>query len=219
MADAGNVKVAVRCRPFNKREKDLNSKPCIVVDTEMHSVEIHDAQKGKDKKFTFDFSYWMDCKQEEVYDDVARPLTLSALDGYNGTIFAYGQTGSGKSWSMMGDDEGNFPGIIPRVNTELFKLLKEKESEEQKFMVTVSYLEIYKEVIRDLLNPTDKELKIREHPDMGIYVDGLGYWRWSLGSARGRCTANTHPADSATRLERCRSRHLIHSLRFGAHYA
>lgn len=96
-----------------------------------------------------------------------------------GTIFAYGQTGSGKTHSMMGNDKD--PGIIPRINQYLFeqseaKLAASQQSPEEgetKIMITVSFLEIYNEVVKDLLNPIGKALNIRESPEKGIYVEGL----------------------------------------------
>lgn len=110
-----NITVAVRCRPFNSRERKLNSQ-CIV---EMEGATTHLQQEGgKPKDFTFDFSYFWDTEQERVYTDLAKPIVEAAMTGYNGTIFAYGQTGSGKTWSMMGSPEQ--PGIIPQLNQDLF---------------------------------------------------------------------------------------------------
>lgn len=68
---------------------------------------------------------------------------------------------------------GDDVGIVPKLQTSLFQNVQSKTSEETKFMVTVSYLEIYNEVIHDLLNPTEREMRIREHPDLGIYVEDL----------------------------------------------
>ena len=135
-----------------------------------------------------------EAKRKLSYQSQRSPTNTS--EGFNTTIFAYGQTGSGKTYSMVGDEEGKAKGVIPLLNDELFDKLaalkeeaavaaaesaesESKESEgsklratevKKKFMVTVSYLEIYNEVIKDLLNPSDKVLKIRQHPDMGMYV-------------------------------------------------
>eukprot|EP00002_Diphylleia_rotans_P039483 TRINITY_DN9166_c0_g1_i5.p1 TRINITY_DN9166_c0_g1~~TRINITY_DN9166_c0_g1_i5.p1 ORF type:complete len:682 (+),score=200.92 TRINITY_DN9166_c0_g1_i5:343-2388(+) len=130
---------------------------------------ITDPSSGQEKMFTFDHSYFVNTNQETVYNDLAIPLMEKAFDGYNGTMFAYGQTGSGKSFSMMG--YGANQGIIPRMNRAIFS--KIRSLSQNRFLVTVSYLEIYNEVVRDLLNPTDKDLKIRENPKIGIYVEGL----------------------------------------------
>lgn len=119
------------------------------------------------------FSLNPQSNQEQVYADLAQPIVEQALEGFNGTVFAYGQTGSGKSWSMMGSDTD--PGIIPRINMVLFKLLGDMQSEnpDKELMITVAYLEIYNEVIKDLLNPSDRKLEVRQHPKLGIYVQGL----------------------------------------------
>jgi len=126
---------------------------------------------GKETRFTYDRSYWIDTKQETMFDDLGKAVVQKGVEGYNGTIFAYGQTGSGKTYSMMGE-EGNL-GLIPRLNIDLFQQLNALKTEKRQYFVTVSYLEIYNEVIKDLLNPSDAHLQIREHPDLGIYVDGL----------------------------------------------
>ena len=112
-------------------------------------------------------------EQESLYEDLARPIVTKSLQGFNGTVFAYGQTGSGKSWSMMGSEDQ--PGVIPRLNDDIFaEIHKIKEASTTKeIMITVAYLEIYNEVIKDLLNPSDKKLEVRQHPKLGIYVQGL----------------------------------------------
>lgn len=189
-----NVKVAVRCRPMNARETQMRSQcvvqlidgrtvimtnPALQEDSSSAALPTSDpAADGASnangvRQFTFDFAYSMDSTQAQVYDDIARPLVDQALQGYNGTIFAYGQTGSGKTHTMMGS--GDDPGIVPLMNADLFRRIEaaQREDPQVKFLVTVSFLEIYNEVIKDLLNPSDKLLKIREHPDMGIYVEQL----------------------------------------------
>eukprot|EP00948_MAST-09A_sp_MAST-9A-sp1_P000528 g528.t1 len=93
------------------------------------------------------------------------------MDGFNGTIFAYGQTGSGKTYCMLGSEDNK--GVIPNMITELFQNIEAKQQSGAQCIVTISYLEIYNDVIKDLLNPSDTILKIREHPKMGIYVEGL----------------------------------------------
>ncbi|KUF86480.1 cAMP-dependent protein kinase catalytic subunit [Phytophthora nicotianae] len=139
-----------------------------------------DASDTSEKKqYTFDFAYYTESTQAQVYGDIAKPLVDQALQGYNGTIFAYGQTGSGKTHTMMGS--GDDHGIVPLMNGDLFTRINASDAENAnsddegavKYLVTVSFLEIYNEVIKDLLNPSDKVLKIREHPDMGIYVEQL----------------------------------------------
>lgn len=96
-----------------------------------------------------------------------------AFEGYNICIFAYGQTGAGKSYTMMGRLEPNQKGIIPQMCGDLFDRISTTEHMEA--TVEVSYMEIYCERVRDLLNPKNKksDLKVREHPILGPYVEDL----------------------------------------------
>eukprot|EP00945_MAST-04E_sp_MAST-4E-sp1_P005007 g5007.t1 len=169
---ATNVIVAVRTRPFNSREKKLGCKECIVMrDGVSTTITGNAGQGGKTTTFTYDKSYWYDTPQEKLFKDLGVEVVNKGVEGYNGTIFAYGQTGSGKTYSMMGVP-GDL-GLIPRLNNYLFEALEKNKAKNHQYFVTVSYLEIYNEVIKDLLNPSDAHLKIREHPDMGIYVEGI----------------------------------------------
>eukprot|EP00003_Mantamonas_plastica_P027216 TRINITY_DN5785_c0_g1_i1.p1 TRINITY_DN5785_c0_g1~~TRINITY_DN5785_c0_g1_i1.p1 ORF type:complete len:649 (+),score=311.18 TRINITY_DN5785_c0_g1_i1:918-2864(+) len=137
---------------------------------EGNETSITDPVSGKVDRFTFDFSYFWDSEQETVYNDLGRPMLEQALEGYNGTIFAYGQTGSGKSYSMMGYNEDI--GIIPMMNHEIFEKINEAPKN-IKFEIIITYLEIYNERIQDLLNPSPKELKVREHKKLGFIVPDL----------------------------------------------
>ncbi|RCH82799.1 kinesin-like protein Klp8, partial [Rhizopus stolonifer] len=136
-------------------------------------------EKEEVKAFTFDHSYWSVDKdhpdyadQELVYNDMGKELLDHAFDGYNCCIFAYGQTGSGKSYTMMGYGEDK--GIIPRTCVELFERIEDLTTPERSYQVEVSYIEIYNEKVRDLLNPGNKgNLKVREHPTIGPYVEDL----------------------------------------------
>ncbi|CAM9564836.1 unnamed protein product, partial [Phaeothamnion confervicola] len=134
-----------------------------------------EGNRDRDKKsFTYDFAFDWNSTQDGVYDKLGRPIVEKAMSGYNATIFAYGQTGSGKTHTMMGFLKPGEMGIIPALNAHLFGEIVKLTTPESKFLVTASYLEIYNEVIHDLLNPVkDRNLKIREHPELGIYVEGL----------------------------------------------
>lgn len=147
-----------------------------IVETEGPKTRIVD-NKGRRgaHEFTYDHSYPWDTEQEKVYDELGKPIVDSALSGFNGTIFAYGQTGSGKTWSMMGGDNGEYPGIVPRMVRDLFERIevKKKEDPQLEFLITVSFLEIYKEAIKDLLNPSDKKLRIRQDSKLGTFVQDL----------------------------------------------
>ena len=139
---------------------------------------------GKDggvKTFAFDRSYNSFSKsdsdyatQEHLHNDLGTPLLDNAFQGYNNCIFAYGQTGSGKSYSMMG--YGSEAGVIPKICADMFKRIDAVQTADPniKCTVEVSYLEIYNERVRDLLNPSTKgNLKVREHPSTGPYVEDL----------------------------------------------
>uniref|UniRef100_A0A452QJR9 Kinesin family member 13A n=1 Tax=Ursus americanus TaxID=9643 RepID=A0A452QJR9_URSAM len=131
--------------------------------------------------FAFDYCFWsMDesnttkyAGQEVVFKCLGEGILEKAFQGYNACIFAYGQTGSGKSFSMMGSAEQL--GLIPRLCCALFKRISLEQNESQTFKVEVSYMEIYNEKVRDLLDPKGnrQSLKVREHKVLGPYVDGL----------------------------------------------
>jgi kinesin family protein 1 len=132
------------------------------------------------KTFAFDRSYWSFNKddshfagQDNLFTDLGKPLLDNAFQGYNNCIFAYGQTGSGKSYSMMG--YGSEYGVIPRICRNMFERIDEMHVDKNlKCTVEVSYLEIYNERVRDLLNPSTKgNLRVREHPSTGPYVEDL----------------------------------------------
>ena len=109
--------------------------------------------------------------QAAVFNGVGKQVLKNALDGFNACVFAYGQTGSGKSYSMMGCP-GQI-GLIPRITKHLYESIDSNQDSDVKYKVEVSYMEIYNEKVRDLLNPSDKTLKVREHAATGPYVDGL----------------------------------------------
>lgn len=103
-----------------------------------------------------------------VYDVAARPVVKGAMEGINGTVFAYGVTSSGKTHTMHGDQ--NCPGIIPLAIKDVFSMIQDSPGRE--FLLRVSYLEIYNEVINDLLDPTGQNLRVREDAQ-GTYVEGI----------------------------------------------
>ncbi|CAM1501102.1 Fc.00g102640.m01.CDS01 [Cosmosporella sp. VM-42] len=179
----GNIKVVVRCRPFNGREIDRGAKRIVDMkgnQTVLSSPKGKNTKDGDAKTFAFDRSYWSFDKsdsnyagQSSLFDDLGQPLLDNAFQGYNNCIFAYGQTGSGKSYSMMG--YGKEVGIIPMICQDMFTRINAiQEDKTTKCTVEVSYLEIYNERVRDLLNPSTKgNLKVREHPSTGPYVEDL----------------------------------------------
>ncbi|XP_068563971.1 kinesin-like protein KIF1A isoform X4 [Cebidichthys violaceus] len=177
-----SVKVAVRVRPFNSREIGKDSK-CII-QMSGNTTTIANPKQAKDNKsFNFDYSYWSHTSPEDinyasqlqVYKDIGEEMLLHAFEGYNVCIFAYGQTGAGKSYTMMGkQDVKDQQGIIPLLCEDLFTKFNDNAGNSMSYSVEVSYMEIYCERVRDLLNPKNKgNLRVREHPLMGPYVEDL----------------------------------------------
>lgn len=179
-----SVKVAVRVRPFNNREIAREAQCIIEMTGNTTSISNPKAPPGsKDavKSFNYDYSYFsMDpteinySSQLMVYKDIGEEMLQHAFEGYNVCIFAYGQTGAGKSYTMMGKQEEGQEGIIPQICKDLFRKISRNSNESLKYSVEVSYMEIYCERVRDLLNPKNKgNLRVREHPLLGPYVEDL----------------------------------------------
>ncbi|XP_067436360.1 kinesin-like protein KIF1C [Thunnus thynnus] len=177
-----SVKVAVRVRPFNSRETGRNAK--CVIQMQGNTTCISNPKQPKDgaKNFTFDYSYWSHTTpddpsfacQKQVYKDIGEEMLLHAFEGYNVCIFAYGQTGAGKSYTMMGKQEPGQEGIIPQLCEDLFQRTGANDDPDLTYSVEVSYMEIYCERVRDLLNPSAHgTLRVREHPILGPYVEDL----------------------------------------------
>jgi kinesin family member 1 len=188
-AGSSNVRVAIRMRPLNQRERDLHASQCVSMLTG-EDLRIRDDETTMQNKFSFDYCFDANCSdgsesfagnQQQVFDKLGLEVLTNAWNGYNASLFAYGQTGSGKSYSMMGSDAD--PGIIPRVCMALFYLIRRHyetvegepgdSSSSRQFSVEASYLEIYNERIRDLLDPGRAHLKVREHPQTGVFVENL----------------------------------------------
>eukprot|EP01116_Phalansterium_solitarium_P010836 TRINITY_DN261_c0_g1_i1.p1 TRINITY_DN261_c0_g1~~TRINITY_DN261_c0_g1_i1.p1 ORF type:complete len:553 (-),score=217.19 TRINITY_DN261_c0_g1_i1:363-2021(-) len=170
------VKVAVRCRPMNKKEKDLKCTFVIEMDSRRGTVGIINPNAQKERKdFSFDAVFDWNSEQKNVYTELGFPLVKNVLEGYNGTIFAYGQTGCGKSHSMTGVvGDPNMKGIIPRVFEQVFDAIHTNTDPNMSYLVRISYLEIYNEEIRDLLADDYKtRLEIKEDPEKGVYVKDL----------------------------------------------
>lgn len=187
-----SVKVAVRVRPFNKREETEGAVLCIDMQGKMTRVITPEGNRD----YFFDYSYWSHnefvedpesgmmvkdsasskyADQRLVYEDLGVGVLNNAFEGYHCCLFAYGQTGSGKSYSMVG--YGKNKGIIPIVCEEIFKRIDRVESNTLHCEVTASMLEIYNEQVQDLLKPPGDRvkggLKVREDPKTGVYVEGL----------------------------------------------
>ncbi|OXB62504.1 hypothetical protein ASZ78_008142 [Callipepla squamata] len=155
------VKVAVRIRPLLSKEVLHNHRVCVRLVPDTQQIII-----GKDRTFTFDFVFGKNSTQGEVYTVCIKPLLQSLTKGYNATVLAYGQTGSGKTYTIGGGHIASISeeekGIIPRAIQELFQHISENHNID--FRVKVSYIEVYKEELHDLLEleTSVKDLHIRE---------------------------------------------------------
>uniref|UniRef100_A0A8C9V7K7 Kinesin-like protein n=1 Tax=Scleropages formosus TaxID=113540 RepID=A0A8C9V7K7_SCLFO len=195
MSGKDRVKVAVRVRPFSKREEDAGSR--CVVSMGPNTTTIMDPRSQQVRTFTFDYSYWSHsgflrnkeglfvpeepggryADQSSVFQDLGQAILENALQGYNATLLAYGQTGSGKSYSMVG--YGPNKGLVPTLCERLFQAVKVNQDTCQ-FQVFFSMLEIYNEQVNihifksETLGPrSGGGLKVREDQQRGFYVEGL----------------------------------------------
>lgn len=221
-----SVKVAVRVRPFNQRELDMDAKLIIQMKGKKTGILNCKANTRDEniryKEFTFDYSYWSHnlesefASQEKVYNDLGTEVVECAFQGYNGCVFAYGQTGSGKTFTMMGSPDNQ--GLIPRICKALFERMSADSKKGTTHRVHVSYLEIYQERVADLLRGRDgSSLRVREHPKKGPYVEGLttclvtNYGHIQECMNRG----NSHRTTAATNMNDVSSRsHAIFTITF-----
>ncbi|XP_053327987.1 kinesin-like protein KIF19 [Spea bombifrons] len=126
--------------------------------------------RSREKTFIFDTVFDMEATQEEVYKSTIKDLIEGVISGYNATVFAYGSTGTGKTYTMLGMDCD--PGIYIRTLNDLFKAI-EGTSDSMDYTVSMSYLEIYNDIIRDLLNPSSGVLELREDAKGVIQIAGI----------------------------------------------
>ena len=175
-----NVLVCVRVRPLLKHDvikksicRVLDSKVVIIMDPQAdNKADILRAKRTREKQYAFDYVFEQGTSQESMYHHSAKFLIHGVLDGFNATVFAYGQTGSGKTYTMIGSDRE--PGIMVRVMEDLFMYSEKIGSRQgQVFKVTVSFLEVYNENIRDLLSDVVEYLDLREDPIKGPVVAGI----------------------------------------------
>mmetsp|Transcript_30218 Transcript_30218/g.77019 ORF Transcript_30218/g.77019 Transcript_30218/m.77019 type:complete len:778 (-) Transcript_30218:440-2773(-) len=175
MSHSECVKVVVRCRPLNQKELNDGRQRIVEMETRTGQVTLQNPKADASeppKSFTFDAVYDWNCTQKEIYEQTAKPIVNSVMEGYNGTIFAYGQTGTGKTHTMDGGASPELQGIIPRTFQHVFETVE--GSSDAQWMVRASFLEIYNEEVRDLLSKDPKnKLEVKEHKDSGVYVKGL----------------------------------------------
>ena len=178
------IKVYVRFRPLNDLENGLLSDsvgwtiPKFISESTIgiystKEIKDNDSQIPGNLIFKYDKVFQLDSVQNNIYEHVGKRIVDDVMEGYNGTIFAYGQSGSGKTYTMYGPDifDDTFKGIIPRIVEDIFNYV-EKADDNIDFQFKLSILEIYKEVMYDLLTQTG-DLKIQENPETGIKIDGL----------------------------------------------
>lgn len=156
--NADNIQVMVRVRPLNNREKEEDSKACVKIDESSSGCIILDC-KPEQKRFFFDWVGGENTTQQAIFKTVGEPMVAACLEGFNCCIFAYGQTGAGKTFTMQGkglDDNSDVHsrGLQPRVFDYIFKKVKEEmqSNENVNYLISCTYLEIYNEQIRDLVN-------------------------------------------------------------------
>ena len=176
-----NILVAVRCRPLNKREKELsNTETVKIMDDKMvillDPIEYNGPNnvfknRSREQTYAFDFAFDKYSTQQKIFENTTKFLLEGVVNGYNATVFAYGATGAGKTYTMLGNDDN--PGIMPLTLSELFNKVKQY-SGDREYKLKLWYLEIYNENIRDLLsNNSDEYLDLREDPTKGIVISGI----------------------------------------------
>jgi len=168
MSSSDNIKVVVRVRPLNQREIDSGYTEAWLV--EKNSIALLHPTTGKPipgQLYCFDRVFPVAATNSEIYEYVAKNLVESAMNGINGTIFAYGQTSSGKTHTIYGTRQN--PGILPLAINDIFTYIENTPGRE--FLLRVSYLEIYNECIKDLLDVSNDNLKVHEDLEKGVFVD------------------------------------------------
>ncbi|KAM4522078.1 centromere-associated protein E [Odontesthes bonariensis] len=174
MTEESAVKVCVRVRPLVAREERAGSEKAEPVQLFWKADEksVHQIDDGNpSKSFSFDRVFNAKETTNQLYQAIAKPIVVSTVEGYNGTIFAYGQTSSGKTFTMMGSEHN--PGVMPLALEDVFQTIKKFPKKE--FLLRVSYMEIYNETVTDLLVDSwkRKPLEVREMMNKNIYVADL----------------------------------------------
>ncbi|EAR82018.2 kinesin motor catalytic domain protein (macronuclear) [Tetrahymena thermophila SB210] len=176
-----NILVAIRCRPLNQREIEkseyevvriLDERVVVLIDPyyESNQNDVLRKNRNKEMQFAFDYAFDETISQVEIYEKTSNFLLDGVIEGFNATVFAYGATGAGKTYTMVGSPDN--PGIMSRTMNQLYYLIQQN-SNQNHFVVRVSYLEIYNENIKDLLSIEDKNLDLREDPSQGVVVAGI----------------------------------------------
>lgn len=159
-----SISVTIRFRPLSEREFQRGDEIAWYADGE----KVVRNEYNPATAYAFDRVFGPSTGSQDVYEVAARPVVKAAMEGVNGTVFAYGVTSSGKTHTMHGDHHS--PGVIPLAIKDVFSMIQDTPGRE--FLLRVSYLEIYNEVINDLLDPTGQNLRVREDAQ-GTYVEGI----------------------------------------------
>jgi len=232
-----SLKVVARVRPFNERERKMNAECIIKMENNQTSIlnfPYKSSTTGKKTTtefdwhdFQFDASYWSFDQndqhykgQQDIFSSIGEQIVNKALERYNTSICAYGQTGSGKSYSMMGETLSEIhKGIIPRLCNQLIEKIKDDS------YIEISYIEIYRENIADLLcNDIKTKLKVRDIPKIGVHIENLTKHRVSdfteiaslLNKGNmNRKTSNTNMNDASSRSHAIFSLKIISEQKYG----
>ncbi|PWA02300.1 hypothetical protein BB558_001573 [Smittium angustum] len=171
-----NVNVYIRIRPFLETDFVLSNKTPVISHVSENTIALRSLPRDF---FTFDYIAGMDSTQEDIFNKIGKNTVSRSLQGYNGTIFAYGQTGSGKTYTMLGNNdykmhpEGNQRGLIPRCFEYQIKRSRRNSVAPIKYLCKASYIEIYNEVIYDLLDQNIKPCALREDIKKGVFIEGV----------------------------------------------
>ena len=182
------VQVALRIRPLNSEERQAGSTVCIEMTQAKNQIRVFQSDRSPycqyfrvDKHFIFDQLFPQHSDQEDVFEGVGMPMVTACMDGFNTCIFCYGMTGSGKTFSMTGSKER--PGLSSRIFNAIFERVDDRKAQDSNFdsEITVSYVEIYNENLKDLLGKSgfNRTLEIRENAADGVHVKGLTEWKVS----------------------------------------
>eukprot|EP00171_Calliarthron_tuberculosum_P009725 IDg9725t1 len=213
-SSADGVRVAVRVRPLNEREKSLGAGPAglswALTPTSM--TQMVEQRPVGGNSFAFDHVFLEGVDNESVYKALAAPVVLSTVEGVNGVIFAYGQTAAGKTHTMLGSETD--PGITRRAISDLFASIA--ASQDRGFLLRASYIEIYNEVIKDLLGGGGENLKIHEDVvNKRVYVNAKEEVVTSVNDVMDMLTAGeeTRAVGVTNMNERSSRSHTIFTLR------
>ncbi|XP_042223661.1 kinesin-like protein KIF18A isoform X2 [Homarus americanus] len=215
-ASKANLKVVVRVRPQNQREQENNAR-CVVniIDDHMLVFDPKEEDDGfffrgvrqrtrdlnkrqnKEQKFVFEKIFNEESTNEYIYESTTKDLINTVLSGYNCSVFAYGATGAGKTFTMLGKVDA--PGITFLTLMELYRRIEEIK-EEKTCEVRISYIEVYNEMVRDLLQP-GKPLNVQENGQQ-VLIPGLSLHKPDNPQelmqllARGNQNRTQHPTDA-----------------------